>query len=400
MRRLLLSLWAAVAVCAAGPATALAYDADDLERRLGAEMRLAGSSSGALVRHLDTGDTLYARRADSPRVPASVEKLFTTSTALLRYGPAGTLTTRVAMDGLVIGGVLRGDLYLIGGGDPTLGAAALRVLAEQVRERGITRIEGRVYGDESLFDSRRGGPNSGYRYSPYMGGVLSALTYRRGFHDRLSPPADAADRFAAWLRLRDVDAPAGGLARQVPREAVEIARLNSPTMEYLSAYINGPSDNFASEMVLKALGAGYGRGGTTPAGAQVVETTMRELGVAPVAVDGSGLSRDNRTTPRQVVRLIQVMAKRPEGTAFRTSLPVTGRSGTVARRMRGTPAQRRCRVKTGTLIGVSSLAGVCQTRAADEVAFAFLLNGVNTSAAKRLEDRMTAAIARVDESLD
>nr|MBA3861543.1 D-alanyl-D-alanine carboxypeptidase [Solirubrobacterales bacterium] len=51
----------------------------------------------------------------------------------------------------------------------------------------------------------------------------------------------------------------------------------------------------------------------------------------------------------------------------------------------------------GTLNGVSALAGICVTDAGDDVAFAFLLNGVNTSAAKRIEDRMTAAIARVDE---
>ena len=399
MRRLLLPLYAAVALCAAGPPTALAYDAEDLERKLGAEMRLTGSSSGAMVRDLDTGDTLYARRPDARRVPASVEKLFTTSTALLRYGTQGTLTTRVAMDGVVVGGVLRGDLYLIGGGDPTLGPAALRVLAEQVRARGITRVDGHVYGDESLFDNRRGGPSSGYRYDRYMGGVLSALAYLRGFDDRLSPPAEAAERFAAWLRLRDVAAPADGRAGRLPEGALEIARISSPTMEALSAYINGPSDNFASEMVLKALGAQHGSGGTTAAGAAVVATTMRGLGVAPAAADGSGLSRANRTTPRQVVRLIQTMSGRPEGLAFRASMPVVGRSGTVARRMRGTPAARHCRVKTGTLIGVSALAGVCQTRAGDDVAFAFLLNGVNTFAAKRIEDRMAAAIARVDEPI-
>jgi len=152
--------------------------------------------------------------------------------------------------------------------------------------------------------------------------------------------------------------------------------------------------------MLKALGAQHGSAGTTTAGAAVVRTSMREMGLSPVVADGSGLSRANRTTPRQVVRLIQKMSLRPEGAAFRASLPVTGRSGTVARRMRGTPAERRCRVKTGTLIGVSALAGVCETRAGDDVAFAFLLNGVNTFAAKRIEDRMAAALARVDEPVD
>ncbi len=192
--------------------------------------------------------------------------------------------------------------------------------------------------------------------------------------------------------------PAGGGARVAPPAALEIARVASPTIRDLAEMTNAPSDNFAAEMLFKVLGAQFGSGGTHAAGQRVVRSEMKGLGLNPTVSDGSGLSRSNRTTPKQVVRLFQQMAERPdEGMALRASLPVAGRSGTLTRRMRGTPAEGDCVAKTGTLNGVSALAGICVTDAGDDVAFAFLLNGVNTSAAKRIEDRMTAAIARVDE---
>jgi D-alanyl-D-alanine carboxypeptidase/D-alanyl-D-alanine-endopeptidase (penicillin-binding protein 4) len=80
--------------------------------------------------------------------------------------------------------------------------------------------------------------------------------------------------------------------------------------------------------------------------------------------------------------------------AFAGSLAVAGRTGTLERRMRGTAAQDTCRAKTGTLIGVSALAGYCTTRAGADVAFAFLMNGVNPAGARVLQDRMVAALAR------
>lgn len=403
MRRLLLATVLGPAALAAGPATAAqAYDRADLRAKLSREMRLAGASSGALVRDLESGVTLYERRADGRRIPASVEKLFTTSTALLRFGPGGTLSTRVVTDGaLGRDGVLRGDVYLVGGGDPTLSGGHLMRLAQRLTTQGVKAIEGRVHGDESLFDGRRGGPRTRFAFDRDMGGVLSAVAYRRGFHDELSPPADAADRFAAYLRLAGVAVPAGGRAGVAPRGAQELARVASPAMRELTAMVNGASNNFAAEMLFKALGARFGSGGTHGAGQRVVRSEMTGLGLNPSISDGSGLSRSNRTTPRQVVRLFQQMAERPdEGTALRASLPVAGRSGTLRRRMRGTPAERSCRAKTGTLNGVSALAGICVTDAGDDVVFAFLLNGVNTTSAKRIEDRMAAAIARVDDELN
>src|SRR5581483_11929580 len=119
----------------------------------------------------------YSRRATIRRMPASVEKLYTTSAALDRFGAAGTFTTSVlATAPIQAGGTIDGDLYLKGGGDPTFGGATfvrkyygtgttIEDIAAQVAAAGVTNITGRVFGDESRFDSRRGGPSSGYAAS-------------------------------------------------------------------------------------------------------------------------------------------------------------------------------------------------------------------------------------------
>jgi D-alanyl-D-alanine carboxypeptidase/D-alanyl-D-alanine-endopeptidase (penicillin-binding protein 4) len=125
----------------------------------------------------------------------------------------------------------------------------------------------------------------------------------------------------------------------------------------------------------------------------------RRLGAPARIADGSGLSREDRTTPREVVRLLERMHGQGVAGAFRASLAVPGSTGTVKRRMRHTAAER-CRVKTGTLRDVSSLAGYCATAGGRDVAFALLFNHVNIPPAQRIVDRMATAIARLDETAD
>ena len=110
-------------------------------------------------------------------------------------------------------------------------------------------------------------------------------------------------------------------------------------------------------MLLKGLGARFGGRAARPPAPASCAPTLARLGVHPRIADGSGLSRANRTTPRQVVRLLERMHGQEVAGAFEASLAVAGRTGTIRRRMRGTAAAGRCRVKTGTLIDVSALAG-------------------------------------------
>jgi len=397
----LIALLAAALAPAAAPAAALGAGPAGTRAALAAQMRLAGGGSSALAVDLDSGRTIYASRAGSPRTPASVNKLFTTSTALTLYGVDGHLTTTVLGDvGVDPGGVLIGNLYLRGGGDPEFGAAEAAALADElVVAGGLREITGRVIGDEAAFDSLRGPPSEGYRTTNEVG-PLSALTFNRGrtgarrpFWQR-TPALFAARAFARALERRGVAIGRAAREGRTPPTALPLAERSSATMADLARLTNRPSDNFNAETLIKALGAEFGARGTTRAGAGVVRRTMTGFGLRPRIADGSGLSRANRTTPRQVVRLLQHMAGDPAGPAFDASLAVAGRSGTLEYRMRGSAARDRCHAKTGTLNSVSALAGYCRSAAGARVAFAFLMNGVNVSAARALQDRMTAALAR------
>jgi D-alanyl-D-alanine carboxypeptidase/D-alanyl-D-alanine-endopeptidase (penicillin-binding protein 4) len=348
---------------------------------------------------MDTGAELYALRENAVRIPASVEKLFTTSAALLRLGPSATLATRAVMapDAIVEpGGTLRGDLVLVGGGDPFFGDEAAAKLARSIRAAGIRRITGSVVGDETAFDARRSGCCAGY--DPDLGGVLSALAYDRGIfrgRARLDAARFAAARFAAQLKAAGVTATGRSTARPAPENAKTLAFVASLPIGEMARYINVPSNNFAAEMLFRELGAQYRDEGSLPAGADVVRDTLDDFGVRPKIVDGSGLSRSNRATPRQVVRLLERMHNQEIAQTFRESLATTGVTGTVKARMRRTAAAGQCNVKTGTLRLVSALAGYCRTANGREIGFALMFNKANTFAAKAREDRIVVAIARL-----
>lgn len=401
MRRAHVTLLALLAVLA-GAAPAGAYSASDLRTTLDREMRRAPAASGAYVRDMNSGEELFARRENTVRIPASVEKLFTTSAALLRLGASATLQTNAvtAPDAIVEpGGVLRGDVVLVGGGDPFFGDASAALLARAVHAAGIRRIAGAVVGDETAFDARRASCCKGYDRD--LGGVLSALAYDRGIfrrRARLDAARFGAARFAAQLVRSGVAVTGKSRAGAAPAGARTIAFVPSMRVAELARFINVPSNNFAAEMLFKQLGARYRDSGTTAAGADVVRDTLDDFGVRPRIVDGSGLSRRNRATPRQVVRLLERMHNQDVARSFRASLAVSGSTGTVKARMRRTTAAGRCQLKTGTLRRVSALAGYCRTAGGRDIGFALLFNRANTWAAKAREDRIAVAIARLSSA--
>jgi serine-type D-Ala-D-Ala carboxypeptidase/endopeptidase (penicillin-binding protein 4) len=387
----LLAAALAPAAQAAGPAATV--------RALDRQMRHAGAGSSAYVVDLGTGATVYDRAGDVPRIPASVNKLYTTAAALTRFGAEGQLETEVlgatAIDEF---GVVTGNLYLRGGGDPTFGPAEIRRLADILEGRGLTEVTGRVIGDESRFDPLRGGPASSFRTSSWVG-PLSALAYNRGLTEgrrprfQTSPALYAAQRFERALEREGIAVARSARPGVTPETAQLMAEWASPRMSVLAGQVNRPSDNFMAETILKALGAEFGPTGSTAAGTTVARQVAAEFGAHPRMVDGSGLSRANATTTHDVVDLLVGMDGSEVSEEFLTSLSVAGRSGTLDERMRRTPARDRCRAKTGTLIGVSALAGYCDGRAGARTAFAFLMTGVTVTGAHPLQDRMAAALA-------
>ena len=411
MRRIALLTLALLALLPA--AGAAAQGPQVVAKRLTREMRLAGAYAGAYVVDLDEPKprVIFRWRSGTQRILASNAKLFTTTAALDRFGVEGTLGTEVLGSGqLDPEGIYRGSLYLRGGGDPTFGSrrfgrrsygggAAVEDLAELVEGAGIQRVTGRVYGDESAFDSLRGGPESGYGVSPWVG-PLSALAFNRGLFTeggrgwQADPPAFAAARLDDALERRGIAVRLKPRAGLTPEAATLLASAESPPMERLIRQTNKQSDNFFAEMLLKGLGHDAVGLGTTQAGTQVVASYARGLGAPVRLADGSGLSRADRASPRSVVRLLAAMHRSVDYDPFVGSLPIAGQDGTLFDRMRRGSARYRCRGKTGTLSNVSALSGYCEAESGNDYAYSILMNGVYPTSARRIQDRMLQVIAR------
>lgn len=394
LRSAALAALGSLAVLLAHAPGASALGRERLVAKTAAAMEKAGPRSGALVRDLTTGEVIFELRAASDRIPASVEKLYTTAAALHRIGPGTRLNTDVVTGGLPDAeGRLEGDLVIRGGGDPTLGASDIATLAGRVSSSGITSVAGSVVGDESRFDTRRGA--TGWGYSPWLGGSIGALAVSRGWGDG-GPGISAARSFARALRARGVRVSGRTRTGTAPEGARRLARVSSPTIAELSRLINAPSDNFMAEVLLKELGARFGAAGTTRAGARVAIGVAAGFGARPRIADGSGLSRSNATSPREVMALITGMRRTPEGRAFERSLAIAGQTGTLASRMRGTRAAGNCRAKTGTLSDVSTLAGICRSASGHTIAFALLMNSVSPARGRVLQDSIARSLARYD----
>ncbi|HEX8855990.1 MAG TPA: D-alanyl-D-alanine carboxypeptidase/D-alanyl-D-alanine-endopeptidase [Thermoleophilaceae bacterium] len=406
MRRL--CLLAALAALLLLPAAAAAQSQDSkLRRVLASAMRHAGRSSGAYVLDVTSRRVLFRASQDSARILASNTKLFTTSATLASYGSAATLATTVKGVGQAQpDGTWPGDLYLVGGGDPTFGSdafakrnygggATVEVLADELEAAGITSVRGRILGDESRFDSLRGGPDSHFGVSSYVG-PLSALSYNRGLATggfQSNPPAYAALQLEKALESRGISVRGQAQAGMAPPDAAPIATEQSPPMSRLVRLTIKPSDNFFAETLLKDLAALKGAPGTTAAGARAARSFATRLGLRARIVDGSGLARGNQASPRMVVGLLDRVRARPEFQDLFDALPVAGVDGTLHDRMRSGAAKSRCRAKTGTLSNVSALSGFCQSRGGDLIAFSFLMNRVRVTGARSLQDRMANALA-------
>jgi serine-type D-Ala-D-Ala carboxypeptidase/endopeptidase (penicillin-binding protein 4) len=401
---------AAVAVPTAAGATPGGLSG--LQADLTRQLALAGPADGAYVYDLTAHQALFSERATALRPPASVEKIYTATTALARMGPAGRLSTTVYGVGkLAPGGVWEGNIYLRGGGDPTFGSssfiashyggvgASVSALATQlVSTDGIHRITGSVLGDESYLDSLRGEPSSGYAPDPFLEGTLSGLAFNRGAsgseRGAHAPAAYAARQLWATLKNDGVSIAGRSGAASTPAGANQLAQVASPTIAQLLGLTLPPSDNFFAETLVKDLGALYGGAGTTAAGASVVRATIATmLGIHPHVVDGSGLSESDLTSPYEVADLLVALASTSIGPVLRGDLAIVGHTGTLATRMRHTGASGRCEGKTGTLTGVSNLVGYCTAADGHTLAFAIFTDGIATETAHVFQDHMAITIA-------
>ncbi len=325
------------------------------------------------------GRTLFSVRPAQELLPASNLKLFTATAALDKLGPDSRITTPVEADQAPVGGVISGNLYLVGAGDPILRTpdflssltfpegtyTSLDQLAAQVRASGVTKVVGSVVADESRFDAQRGVASWKPSYlADGVVGPLSAVDVDDGFAsfkggDVASPqPAErAASRFVTALRAAGVSVAGPVVTGRAPAGAVSVTSIASPPLADVLGAVLRTSDDTGAELITKEMGRQFAGGGTTAGGVAVIRADLVADGL-PVgqlqAVDGSGLDRSDRATCPLVIAALTRAG--PTGN-LASMLAVAARSGTLTRRMVSTPAAGRLIAKTGTLDDVSALSG-------------------------------------------
>lgn len=379
----------------------------DLASQAGADNRLRTGLEGlagalptdsCLVVEAD-GRPIVAHRPEEAVTPASTEKVLTAAAALVALGPDFRYRTRVEAAAPPANGVVAGNLYLVGGGDPVLATNAyasltpkqdrahtsLEDLADAVVDAGVTQVQGGVVGDDSRYSTARYVAEWPSRYiDQKQTGPLSALSVNDGFESfpttsdpgaPIRPSPDPAGRAAATftvlLRERGVEVLGGPSSGVTPADTTNIAKLRSaPLLEILAQALTF-SDNHTAELLLREVGLAEGGEGTTTAGAEAVERVLDEAGLVAgpeVAVDGSGLADSNRLT---CATLVNTLNAKP---ALIPGLATGGETGTLDT-FAGTPLEGRLHAKTGTLNHVRALAGVVDLlEGGDQLTFAYVIN--------------------------
>jgi serine-type D-Ala-D-Ala carboxypeptidase/endopeptidase (penicillin-binding protein 4) len=349
------------------------------------------------------GRVVFGSNATTPLIPASVQKLATADAALSKLGPNALLTTSVRSSAPLANGVVDGNLWLVGGGDPLLMTDAyaqhfknqpvtrtsFEQLADQVVAAGVHEVRGSVVGDDSRYDRLRAVPQwISEDITPRDVGPLGALMVNDGltqFPPRFDartpseaaaadPAQEAANQLTQLLQARGVIVSGPAQSGAAPQNATEIIKLDSQPIDRIVAEMLRDSDNETAELLTKEIGLHDTSAGTTANGIAVIRQTLqdRDLPLDGTAqVDGSGLARDDQTTCSSVQALLD--ADGP-GSILAKDLPVAGQTGTLAERFLGTPIVGQLRAKTGSLNQVTALAGYVQTARGSHVSFAYIVN--------------------------
>ena len=425
-------------------------------------------------------------RPNTSLVPASIQKVVTTATALEMLGGGYRVSTLVQYTGYIDSMcVLHGDVYIKGGGDPALGGNRFKKRygnfmedwADAIMQLGIDSIDGRVIGDASVFSSEnvpatwiwgdlgnyygagpnglsiydnkvvyefKSGENSGdsteiictYPYMPFaniinlvkasntktddayiIGGPYDQTRIVKGaipkgkesFKVRGAMP-DPAQQAAFDLEcaLFERGVRVSGRATTVRTlmisgfaadtlERTEVYKTRSPALSSLVHHTNMYSVNLFAEHILNWIALKrYGRGSTN-SGSNAVTQFWKKKGVDTRGMyvnDGSGLSRFNAVSAKQMVDILVYMRKRSKSwKTFNSSLPLAGKSGTLIKLCKGSNSYNNLRAKSGTMTRVKSFAGYVKTKSGRRLAFAVIVNNFNcstTKVQKKLEKLLNA----------
>ena len=352
------------------------------------ENLLKTSQLGLLVYDLTTNEVVYQKNEQQRMRPASVMKLVTSITALDMLGGNYDYKTSICYTGTLAGDTLRGYLYCVGGFDPMLSRQDVAAMADTIHRFGISRIEGMIVADLTMKDT---------------------LSYGSGWcwdddNDRLTPLlVDKKDRFlyamAEELRAHGVDLDITFARGKLPQRCTEIYMLRRNINQVLQRMMK-QSDNLYAESMFYQIAA---NSSTEPGKASDASGAMKrlvyKLGLDPTMysfADGSGLSLYDYVSPELIVKLLRYAYQYPEiYSCLYPVLPIAGVDGTLENRMKKGKATGNVRAKTGTVNGVSTLAGYCRAVNGHQLCFAIFNQGVvKSSDGREFQNKVCEALCK------
>ncbi len=330
--------------------------------------------------------------------PASNLKLLVASVALEVLGPDYTFSTQ--LKGVVTDGVISGDLYFVGGGDPLLSTAnypatqkysptnvtPIEDLVAKLVDAGVTTIQGNVVGDDSRFDNERFAPGWGTAISGTEAGPIGALmvndatrvlsansTIRFG-----DPAIGAATNLISLLQSAGISVGGTAVSGKAAADLTLLAEQPSAPLSSVLAEMLNTSDDNTAEVILKELGVHAGVVGSRQAGIEVVTSTLAARGIDTTQLvmrDGSGLDSADRAS---CAMMVQILERESLTNPIGIGLPIAGRTGTLAHEFSGTSMVDRLHAKTGSLRNAKALSGYVTTPLG-EIEFSMILNLANAS---------------------
>lgn len=396
---ILLLLWAAVAASAQETEEPDTFQVDtidmalpwpqNIQYRLDSLLRhpmFETSTVGLEIYDLTADSILYKVNEHQMLRPASTMKLLTAITAIDKLGGSYQFRTQLYYTGKVEDHTLTGDLYCVGGFDPRFNIDDMNAFVESIRRMGVDTIRGSIVADRSMKDADLLG--EGWCWDD-DNPPLSPLTIGRN--------TQFVDRFIRQLVddgvVLDVRISDGTL----PDSAFHLcSRFHS--IDQILLRMMKQSDNFYAEAMFYQLAAHQGhRPARAKDAAAIVRRLISKVGLGhrPYRIaDGSGLSLYNYLSADLEVRLLRYAYR--NSTVYLhllPSLPVAGSDGTLRNRMRGSFAADNVKAKTGTLEGVSALAGYCTAANGHRLCFSIINQGImHTSNARRFQDRVCNAL--------
>ncbi len=349
---------------------------------------LQNTQLGLLVYDLTAHQVVYQKNERQRMRPASVMKLVTSITALDMLGGDYQYHTGICYRGHLEGDTLVGDLYFVGGFDPTITRDDLRMMADTISRYGIHRIDGMLVSDLTMKDT---------------------LSYGSGWcwdddNDRLTPLlVDKKDQFMSIMmqemRARGIQLSVTLARGRLPQGCTEIYRYNSSIDKVLLRMMKQSDNLYAESMFYQVAKGNSPRTATASDASGAVKRLAMRLGLDPInytIADGSGLSLYNYVSAEMIVALLRhAYQNREIYDHLYPSLPIAGVDGTLEKRMTKGKAFGNVHAKTGTVSGVSTLAGYCQASNGHTLCFAILNQGlIKASDGREYQDRICEALCR------